>query len=266
MTLAELRHAWHYEVKARHGRRRCNRNRLRARNMMRLWLIEPATTTAAASSTTTTTATIVAAIWTDATTHSFGGNTGADFDIGFFDNETAFDGAASSAAVFGSQHPFVVGFGQSVDRNDTDAIAVVAALARAKANAPFGLAGFGENVWVSGGFHGGLCADGVLAVAHFDKGVAFVFVSDAGLNGSEAAEDCTQFGFVAIGAADEEGSAKDLDVARRNGVVHVCPFGVDATRGKTVVGLRRTGGRGSALAIVVAASTATASATTAVRV
>ena len=105
-----------------------------------------------------------------------------------------------------------------------------------------------------------------MTVAHLDKSVAFVFVCDTGLDGSEAAKDCAQFGFVAVGAADKECSAENLDVARRNSVVHVCPFGVDALRGKTLVCLGCTGRRRSALAIVAAATAATASAATAIRV
>jgi len=139
--LTELRHPGDHKAKARYWGRRSNSNGLRTRDVVRFRLVESATT--ASSATTTTATTVVAAIRTNATTHGLGGNTGADLDIGFFDNETAFDGTAAGAAVFGSQHPFVIGFGQGVDRDDADAIAVIAAFARAESDSPLGLAGFG---------------------------------------------------------------------------------------------------------------------------
>jgi hypothetical protein len=142
ITLTELRH----ETKARHRRRWCDSDRLRTRmSMMRIRLAEStaAASTTSAATTTTASATVAAAVRTHTATHGLGGNTGADFDIRFFDNETAFDGTTSGTAVFGREHPFVIGFCQGVDRDDADAIAVVAALAGAETNTPFGLAGFG---------------------------------------------------------------------------------------------------------------------------
>jgi hypothetical protein len=141
-TLTELRH----ETEARHRRRGCDSNRLRTRmSMVRLRLAEStaATSTTSAATTTTAAATVAATVRTNTATHGLGGNTGADFDIRFFDNETAFNGTTTGAAVFGREHPFVIGFCQGVDGDDADAVTVVAALTRAETDTPFGLTGLG---------------------------------------------------------------------------------------------------------------------------
>jgi hypothetical protein len=150
ITLTELRHTGNPGTKARHRGRRCNSNRLRTRmSMVRFRLAESttaastSTTSAATTTTATATATVAATVRTYTATHSLGGDTGSDFDIRFFDNETAFDGATTGAAIFGREHPFVIGFGQSINGNDADAIAIVAALTRAETDTPFGLTGFG---------------------------------------------------------------------------------------------------------------------------
>jgi len=186
-VLTELRHSRQiHEPESRHRRRGSNGNGLRARSMRLGLVIESATPTA-----TTTTTPMTSTIRTNATAHSLRRHTSANLDIRFLDDHMVYDFLATGTSILGSQHPLVIGFCQSVDGDNTDTIAVVAAFARAEAYTPFGLAGFGEDVGISGRFHGGLCSHGVLAVAHFDEGVALVFIGNACLDGTEATKDCT---------------------------------------------------------------------------
>ena len=71
--------------------------------------------------------------------HTFGGNTGSDFDIGFLDDHAAFNRLSSRSTILGGQHPLAIRVRQSANWNDTDAGLVVAAVARAEANSPTSL-------------------------------------------------------------------------------------------------------------------------------
>lgn len=71
--------------------------------------------------------------------HTFGRDSCANFYVGLFNNHTWLNRLATSAAVFGSQHPLPICVGQAFDGDHADACLIVTAVARTEADAPFGL-------------------------------------------------------------------------------------------------------------------------------
>lgn len=185
---------------------------------------------------------------------TFRRDAGTDFNIGFFDNEATFDRTATSSSILRSENPFMVCVRQGVDGDDTDAIAVIAAFARTETNTPFGLPSLGQDFGILSRLHCGLCGDSVIAKAHFDECMALLFVSNAGLDWSEAAEDGAKFGLATRSTTNEQSSAQDLDVTSRNSWIHVGPFGIEIVGGRLIC-LRSTSTGRSALTIVVATTT-----------
>ena len=72
----------------------------------------------------------------DTSANGFGRDTGTDFNIWFFDNHAALNGFPPSSAVLCSEHPLAIRLSESLNRDDTNAGLVVAAVTWTKADTP----------------------------------------------------------------------------------------------------------------------------------
>lgn len=187
---------------------------------------------------------------------TFGGDTSTDLDIWLLNDKTTLNGTAACAAKFRRDHPLVVCIRQRVDRDNADTIAVVTAFARSEADTPLCLAGLGKYVMILDVFHRRLCCNGITASAHFDKGVALVFVCNTRLDLAEATEDGAELLFTSCSATNEQRPAEHLDVTRWESRVDIGPLRGQALHGNTGAVLMTVSGgaRRRALAVCTSAN------------